>query len=110
LLALEDRLTPAPFTPDQVRHAYGIDAIPLFGGTTKADGTGITIAIVDAFDDPNIAADLASFDSTYGTAANWLNARPVASFFTKVNQTGGSALPAANTGWAGEIALDVEWA
>jgi len=30
--------------------------------------------------------------------------------FTKVNQTGGGAMPAANKGWATEIALDVEWA
>src|SRR5262249_26426406 len=30
--------------------------------------------------------------------------------FTKVNQSGGSTPPAANAGWASEIALDVEWA
>jgi hypothetical protein len=109
-LALEDRLTPATLAPDQVRHAYGIDSIPLFNGTTKADGTGITIAIVDAFDDPNIASDLAFFDTTYGTTANQLNARSVSSFFTKVNQTGGTSYPSASASWAGEIALDVEWA
>src|SRR5262249_50727787 len=59
------------------------------------------IAIVDAYDDPNIAGDLQKFDAAFGL--------PNPSF-TKVNQTGGTKLPAANSGWATEIALDVEWA
>ena len=64
------------------------------------------IAIVDAYDDPNIEADLAVFDAQYGlpacTTANGC--------FRKVNQTGGTLYPPANTGWALEIALDVETA
>src|ERR1700760_1775468 len=88
------------YTPAQIRHAYLFDQITLPGGAT-ANGQGQTIAIVDAFNDPNIAADLNVFDSQFGLQAANLQI---------VNQTGGSTLPATDTGWAGEISLDVEWA
>src|SRR5207244_7917247 len=65
------------------------------------DGSGTTIAIVDAYDDPKIANDLHQFDVAWGLPD------PV---FSKVNQTGGTTYPAANGGWISEIALDVEWA
>ncbi len=82
-------------SPAQVRAAYGIDQIV---GT----GAGQTIAIVDAFDNPNVAGDLQSFSTYYGLpAAN----------FTKLNQYGvAGAYPAGDTDWGLEIALDVEWA
>ncbi len=64
-----------------------------------------TIAIVDAYDDPTAEADLAAYDAEFGlpgcTEANGC--------FRKVNQGGSSSpLPAYNSEWAGEIALDVE--
>jgi hypothetical protein len=64
-----------------------------------------TIAIVDAYDDPTAEADLAAYDAEFGlpecTEANGC--------FRKVNQSGSaSPLPAYNSEWAGEIALDVE--
>jgi hypothetical protein len=93
------------FTPIQVRHAYGFDRVGFLDAThplVTGDGRGTTIAIVDAYDDPNIAGDLATFDTTYGIVA------PPS--FTKVNQRGGTSMPAANPGWASEIALDVEYA
>jgi hypothetical protein len=89
------------FTPAQIRHAYEFDQVSLGSSGGKADGSGQTIAIVDAFNDPNIAADLAVFDKQFGLPAADL---------TVVNQTGGKSLPATDAGWAGEIALDVEWA
>jgi hypothetical protein len=88
------------FSPTQIRHAYAFDQISF--GTTPADGTGTTIAIVDAYDNPNIATDLHTFDTQFGLPD------PV---FTKVNQNGGTApLPAGDPNWGVEIALDVEWA
>src|SRR5882672_4059973 len=106
LLILEDRLTPTTFTPAQIRTAYGIDAIPAFGGTIVADGTGQTIAIVDAYNHPNIQADLAAFDARYGL--------PAPPSFRVVNQAGGTILPGSDPGgpggWDLEEALDVEWA
>jgi len=86
-------------SPAAVRHAYGFDTVSFSG--IAGDGAGTTIAIVDAYDNPNIANDLKQFDIAFGLRD------PV---FTKVSQTGTSSLPAANAGWAGEIALDVEWA
>src|SRR6266851_8083767 len=81
----------APYSPYQIRHAYGLDKLSL-------DGSGQTIAIVDAYDHPNILSDLQQFDRAFGLPD------PV---FTKATPQG---QPAVDNGWAGEIALDVEWA
>lgn len=88
------------FDPEEIRKAYGFDGLRF--GSAAADGTGQTIAIVDAFDDPTIGADLAAFDAAYGLA-------PPPSF-RQVAQDGSRNLPSADSGWAMEIALDVEWA
>ncbi|MEU9348947.1 S53 family peptidase [Streptomyces sp. NPDC048278] len=85
-----------PLTPDQIRAAYGVD------GTA---GSGRTVAIVDAYDDPNAESDLATYRSAYGipacTTANGC--------FRKVNQRGAaSPVPAASSGWATEISLDLD--
>jgi len=61
------------------------------------DGTGQTIAIVDAYDDPNIAADLTQFDSQFGLPAADLT-------ISKPNGSAGS-----DAGWALETSMDVEW-
>src|SRR6266566_3188123 len=65
---------------------------------------GQTIAIVDAYDNPNAASDLAAYRSQFGlppcTSGNGC--------FSKVNQRGGAAPPAGNTGWGQEIDLDIE--
>lgn len=91
---------PSGYTPQQVRHAYGFDQVT-FGNGIVGDGTGTTIAIVDAYDNPNIASDLQKFNAAFGLPNTG---------FTKVNQTGGTKMPAANKSWATEIALDVQWA
>jgi hypothetical protein len=93
--------TVAGFTPAEVRKAYGFDQVAFANGTVAADGRGQTIAIIDAFNHPNIASDLNVFSQQFGL--------PAASL-TVVNQTGGTRLPSTDAGWAGEIALDVEWA
>src|SRR5262249_41943798 len=93
---------PGGFSPQQISQAYGFNQISFSNGTIKGDGSGQTIAIVDAYSQPNIASDLATFDSTYGIAAP--------PRFTVVNQTGGTSLPTSNTSWGLEESLDVEWA
>jgi subtilase family serine protease len=69
-------------------------------------GTGQTIAIVDAFDNPAVESDLAVFNRQYGlpdcTTANGC--------FTKVNSSGGTDYPPFSKGWEFEIELDVQWA
>ena len=93
---------PIGYTPAQIRHAYGFDKIAFNNGTVPGDGTGTTIAIIDAYDHPNIASDLHQFSVAFGL--------PDAPTFTKVNQSGGTSYPATNSLWATEIAIDVEWA
>ncbi len=89
------------YTPAQIAQAYGFNSIAF--GSVKGDGTGETIAIVDAYDDPNIQADLTAFDTKFGLAAATV---------TRVNESGGTALPAADStgGWEMEESLDIEWA
>ncbi len=85
------------YTPAQIKAAYGI----------TGDGSGQTIAIVDAYNDPNIVKDLQTFSTQFGL--NFDSANP-SNTIQVVNQTGGSSLPATDGGWAQEVSLDVEWA
>jgi hypothetical protein len=84
---------------------YGpADLVSAYKLNTSAGG-GQTVAIVDAYDDPNAESDLATYRSTYGlppcTTANGC--------FKKVNQNGvQGSYPPADQGWAGEISLDVD--
>jgi hypothetical protein len=92
---------PTGYTPAQIRQAYGFNQISFNG--VAGDGTGTTIAIVDAYDDPKITSDLHQFDTAFGLSDPTL---------VKMNQTGGSTMPpaAGSTGWDQETSLDVEWA
>src|SRR5262249_8790598 len=94
--------TVSGYTPAQIRAAYGFNNLSF--GSTAANGSGQTIAIIDAYNDPNIVSDLAAFDAKFGIAA------PPS--FKIVNQNGGTTLPGTDPseGWEGETALDVEWA
>ncbi|MDQ1429007.1 MAG: hypothetical protein QOK39_2483 [Acidimicrobiaceae bacterium] len=96
LVANGNLTLPNGYGPADLRSAYGLPSNL---------GTGNTVAIVDAFDDPSAAADLAQYRSTYGLPA--CNA----GCFTKYNQAGAtSPMPAADSGWAEEISLDVDMA
>jgi len=99
--------TPSGLSPAQIRQAYGFNQITFSNGTVQGTGAGETIALVDAYDDPSIATDLSVFDQQFG-----LSAPPS---FTKVGiSVSGAAstttFPTANSGLAGEIQLEVEWA
>ncbi len=93
---------PTGYSPSQIQTAYGFNQVSLQSG---ANGTGQTIAIVDAYNDPTIQSDLQAFDKAYGLA------NP--SSLTVMSQTGSTtSLPAPDStkGWELEEALDVEWA
>ncbi len=92
--------TAAGLTPAQVQTAYGFNQISISanGKSVPGTGSGQTIAIVDAYDDPNISSDLHTFDQAFGLP------NPN---FTKATPEG---QPAVDAGWSQEIALDVEWA
>jgi fibronectin type 3 domain-containing protein len=94
--------TPIPGTmsPAKIQEAYGFNNVLLPGGAS-ATGAGETIAIVDAFDDPNIQSDLHTFDQQYFGGVD-----PV---FTKIN-LGATATINSPEEWELEESLDVEWA
>ena len=81
-------------TPANLQSAYKLGS----------GGSGKTVAIVDAYDDPNAEKDLATYRSNFGlpacTTANGC--------FKKVNQTGGTSYPTGDTGWSEEISLDID--
>jgi kumamolisin len=72
------------------------------GGGPSAAGYG-AIAIVDAFDNPNAASDVTTFNAQWPLAAT---------SFTKIyaNGNGSCTTPPPNAGWALEESLDIEWA
>jgi subtilase family serine protease len=93
-------------TPAQTRHIYGLDRISNLG-------TGQTIAIVDAYDDPNIFADADVFDQQFmttlgGSTSYYAACGASSTWLTKANPSG--VTPSGDTGWGTEISLDVEWA
>jgi subtilase family serine protease len=109
---LESRTVPAYLTPAQVRHAYGFDQISFSsnGKTVAGDGSGQIIAVVTAFDDPNIASDLDTFDSAFsinGTQSLLQQYGAASRDLIKVQMRTGEATVGT---WARETALDVEWA
>jgi kumamolisin len=91
-------------TPASLGCVYNLVATPVAGCNpyaalvNPAGGTN-AIALVDAYDDPTAAADLAHFSTQFGLAA---------ANFTVVYA--GGKKPAANSGWQVEEALDIEWA
>jgi subtilase family serine protease len=87
--------TPAGYGPADIRAAYNLGS---------ASGSGRTVAIVDAYDDPTAEADLGVYRSQYGLSA----CTTANGCFRKVNQNGGTSLPRANAGWATEISLDLD--
>ena len=101
------------YAPDQVLTAYGIRIL--------CDGTGQTIAIVDAYDDPSIYQAVDAFDAQFGltssgpTLSNQYG--PASSFLAVLNQYGqATSFPGTDpvgigiSNWEVEEALDVEWA
>ena len=93
-------VTPAAVTPN----GWGATDLQSAYNLPTDGGAGQTVAIVDAFDDPNAEADLAIYREQYGlpacTTANGC--------FSKVDQRGGTSYPTPDSGWAGEISLDLD--
>jgi subtilase family serine protease len=99
---------PHGYTPADLQGAYNLVSASL------SLGAGRTIAIVDAYDDPTAAADLATYRSTMGLppiATSNCSLSSTSPCFVKVNQNGvAGSYPQANGGWAQEISLDLDMA
>ena len=89
------------YGPDQFHSAYNLP-------TTAP--TNQTIAIVDAYSNPNVFADLQTYDRQFGLPAFPLcSTSQQSACIAILNQWGASSpLPAADYGWATEISLDVQ--
>jgi subtilase family serine protease len=88
--------SPQGYNPVSVQSAYKLPS--------ATAGSGQTVAIVDAFNDPTVESDLAVYRSTFSlpacTTANGC--------FRKVDQNGSTNYPRNDQGWALEISLDVQ--
>ena len=90
---------PQEGSPQWLQQAYDLTAL------SASQGAGDTIAIVDPFDDPAVASDLATFRQTYGLPA----CGSAAGCLRVVNEQGASSpLPPADPAWTTEETIDVE--
>jgi hypothetical protein len=107
------------YVPLQIQQAYGVSSLL----SNRTTGKGETIAIVDAYNDPNIASDVSNFVSTvnnqnpsqYQLPQFTATSLPIPSsggpYLSVVTTGGGSASGLSqNADWALETSLDVEWA
>jgi subtilase family serine protease len=89
-------VTPSGYGPSDLQNAYNLPS--------STAGSGETVAIVDAYDDPTAESDLATYRAQYGlpacTTANGC--------FKKVAQDGSTNYPRGNSGWAEEESLDLD--
>jgi subtilase family serine protease len=98
--------SPTGLPPSAVQSVYNLSGLSPSSGA----GSGQIIAIVDAYDDPNSLSDLNTFNARYGY--------PSLSACTSLTQSGScfkvayaqGSKPRANSGWALEASLDIEWA
>ena len=111
------------YSPSDIHAAYGIGSISIYSNNLSSiagTGAGQTIAIVDAYDDPDLVSstspnfstsDLANFDAQFGL--------PDPPSFLKLDQNGGTDYPppdpegrssATHFSWESEECMDVEWA
>ncbi|MGH2834675.1 MAG: S53 family peptidase [Solirubrobacteraceae bacterium] len=89
--------TPSGYFPADLQSAYGLESASATGGE------GQTVAIVDAYNDPNAAADLNRYRSQFKLPPC------EAGCFRKVNQKGEEgSYPNSNTSWSEEISLDLD--
>jgi subtilase family serine protease len=88
--------SPTGLNPVDLQGAYNLPS--------ATAGSGQTVAIVDAYDDPNAESDLGVYRSKFGipacTTANGC--------FRKVNQSGGTSYPKRDGSWSQEISLDLD--
>lgn len=119
------------YTPAQIRAAYGWPTLPtsltsLTAAQAAQLGAGQTIYIVDAMNDPNVLAELNTFNQKFGLpactsvpitastslplAAPAANACQISVAYSTTTGALTNTAPAYDSGWQGEIALDVQWA
>jgi subtilase family serine protease len=87
---------PSGYGPADIQSAYALPS-----GST---GTGLTVAVVTAYDLPTAEADLGVYRSQFGLPSCTV----VNGCFRKVDQNGGASYPAVDKNWGVETALDID--
>jgi subtilase family serine protease len=90
----------ACYNPAQLRAAYNLDPLLTKGDT----GTGETIVLVDAFGSPDIASDLATFDTSFK-----IPAPPSFNIIAPAGTIPPFTGTTTQVNWAEETSLDVEY-
>ena len=126
-IANSNTTTVSYYNPSQIKTLYGLSSL---SNTLSNQGAGQIIAIIDAYNDPNIASDLNTFSTKFNlpscknitTTQALINSKKLIGFtnsnscnFQVVYANANSATakitpPITDNGWATEITLDVEWA
>lgn len=89
----ETGTTPKGYAPSDLQTAYGLTSY------SRQDGSGTTVAIVDAYDDPNAASDLAVYRAQFGLPSCTVKNKCFAKHkFAKTK----------SASWAQEASLDVD--
>src|SRR5205807_3843598 len=99
----DDGVTPLASTSPPSNGYRPADLQAAYNLPSSSAGGGITIAVIDAYDNPNIESDLAAYRTQWGlpscTTGNGC--------FRKLNQSGGTGpYPSPNVGWGQEMAID----
>lgn len=84
------------YSPENLRDAYDLPS--------ASAGSGQTVAIVDAYDDPDAESDLNVYRAEYGIPS----CETSTGCFRKVNDKGGTSYPKHSSAWAREISLDLD--
>jgi kumamolisin len=100
-------------TPASIGCVYKVGPIyagcnPSTGGTNHPTGGWGAIALVDAYDNPNAAANLAFFSTHYGLPAASFTKFYANKAFNSAASCSGT--PPGDTGWGLEEDLDIQWA
>jgi subtilase family serine protease len=85
--------TPSGYGPSDLQTAYNLTSY------SSSNGSGETVAIVDAYHDPDAASNLATYRSEYGLSACTVSS----GCFTQHSYTSTT-----NTGWTEEESLDID--
>jgi subtilase family serine protease len=106
--------TPVSYDAGQLQAAYGLAA------AAANDGSGVTVAVVDAYNDPNAYTDLVAYRTSTQEGLGGIAQCTVSGStlgdpsstepcLAQVNQSGAtSPLPTGNTSWGQEISLDLD--
>ena len=101
--------TVSGYGPSDLQSAYNL------ASASANNGSGVTVGIVDAFNDPNAFSDVNTYRAQFGEPA-LASCAPSAvkssttPCFAKSDQNGGTSFPRTNSGWAQEESLDIDMA